>query len=83
MLSTRGDGLLTAEQAGRKVGVAAATIRTWVHRGVLKPAGLSERGHPLYTPQAVTDAEEAVRQRSLRTSGIDPRRLRRQRPTAA
>jgi DNA-binding transcriptional MerR regulator len=77
LLPTRGDGLLTTAQAGQMVGVDPSTIRTWKQRGWLAPQGLDERNRPLYARQAVRAAERRVRENGLRTSGIDPRALRR------
>ena len=83
MTPTRGDGLLTTPQAALMVGVTAATIRSWRSRGWLQPQGLDERGHPLHTRQAVREAERLVRDNGLRTSGVDPRALRRSARIAA
>jgi DNA-binding transcriptional MerR regulator len=77
MHPVRGDGLLPTPQAAQMVGVSPATIRSWRHRGWLEPQGLDEHGRPLYTRQAVREAERTVRQNGLRASGIDPRQLRR------
>lgn len=82
MQPARGDGLLSTPEAARLVRVAPATIRSWRKRGLLEPQGLDERGWPLHTAEAVRAAERRVRENGLRTSGIDPRRLR-QRPLAA
>lgn len=76
MRPTRGDGLLTTPQAAQMVGVSPATIRSWRHRGWIQPHGLDERNRPLYTRENVREAERTVRQNGLRTSGVDPRRLR-------
>jgi hypothetical protein len=76
MRPTRGDGLLTTPQAARMVGVTPATVRKWKQRGWLAPQGLDEHGYPLYTRQAVREAERLVRENGLRTSGVDPRALR-------
>jgi transposase-like protein len=73
----RGDGLLSTAEAAALVGVEPVTIRLWRHRGHLRPQGLDERNRPLHTPEAVREAELAVQANALRTSGIDPRRLRR------
>ena len=59
------------------VRISPATIRTWVARGHLEPRGLDERGRPLYHPDDVALADKRVRDNGLRTSGIDPRTLRR------
>jgi len=83
MRPARGDGLLTTPEAARLAGVSAATIRKWRQRGWLAPQGLDEHGRPLHTREAVRAAEQRVRANGLRTSGIDPRRLRRTFPRAA
>jgi DNA-binding transcriptional MerR regulator len=77
MRPTRGDGYLTTALAAQMVGVTPATIRKWKQRGWLSPQGLDERNRPLYARQAVRAAERQVRENGLRTSGIDPRALRR------
>lgn len=83
MRPCRGDEMLTTPEAGRLVGVSAATIRSWRNRGWLEPQGLDERGRPLHTKEAVRAAERRVRGNGLRSSGIDPRQLRgRQAPEA-
>lgn len=76
MLVTRGDGLLTTEQAARLVGAAPATIRTWKRRGQLRPAGLSERGWPLYERTAVIAAEKKITDNWLATKNRNPRQVR-------
>lgn len=60
------------------MGVRPATIRSWAsaRRGHLAPAGLDERGWPLYEPEAVREAERKVRANGLRISRVDPRQLR-------
>lgn len=77
MTPTRGDGLLTTAQAAKLAGIAPGTMRCWASRGWISPAGLDERGHPLYKAADVRQAEREVRERGIATSGIDPRRLRR------
>lgn len=77
LLITRGDGLVSTVQAAQMVRIKSATIRKWVQRGHLQPRGLDERGHPLYHPDDVAAAEKRVRDNGLRTSGVDPRTLRR------
>jgi len=74
---TRGDGLLDTAAAALLVGVRPVTIRQWRARGWLAPQGLDERGFPLHTREAVRAAEKRVRENGLKTSGIDPRQLRR------
>lgn len=76
MLCTRGDGLLSTDQAARLAGVAPGTIRSWRSRKRLAAAGLDDHGRPLYEPDAVREAEALVRSNGLRTSGIDPRKVR-------
>jgi DNA-binding transcriptional MerR regulator len=77
MRPTRGDGFLTTAEAGRLVGVQPVTIRRWRMLGYLAAQGLSERGYPLHTREAVREAERRVRENGLQASGIDPRQLRR------
>lgn len=80
LLPTRGDGLLTTAEAAALVGVAPATIRGWARRSAkrqrLAPAGLDERGFPLYTRRSVIAAEKQVMLNGLRASGVNPRTLR-------
>lgn len=53
--------------------VTPATVRKWRSRGHLKPCGLDERGHPLYSHTALAQAERATRDRALRLVGIPER----------
>lgn len=78
MLITRGDGLVTTAQAAQIARVSPVTIRSWVRRDRLSPRGLDDRGHPLYDPDDVAEAEKTVRENGLRTSGgrLDPRAQR-------
>ena len=76
MLITRGDGLVSGQQAAQIVHVSASTWRSWVFRGHVKAVGLDEHNRPLYDPDDAAATEKAVRANGLRTSGIDPRRLR-------
>lgn len=46
--------------------VSRSAICNWVARGYLKPAGLNERGHPLYTHGDLARAELATREIALR-----------------
>ncbi|MFE6223315.1 MerR family transcriptional regulator [Streptomyces sp. NPDC057854] len=50
--------------------VTPATVRSWAARGHLAPAGLDERGRPLYDRSAIAQAEVATRSRALRLVGI-------------
>jgi len=72
----RGDGYLTTAEAARLAGVSVNTIYTWRNRGYLVAQGLSERGYPLHTREAVRAAERRVRENGIQASGIDPRQLR-------
>ncbi|MBB4987479.1 MerR family transcriptional regulator [Streptomyces nymphaeiformis] len=53
--------------------VTPATVRSWVTRGHLAPAGLDHRGRPLYTSADLARAEVATRGRALRLVGIPER----------
>lgn len=83
LLPSRPDGYLTTPEAARLAGVDASTIRKWRERGWLAPQGLSERGWPLHTAEAVRAAEQLVRQHGIEASGVDPRLLRKPPPLAA
>lgn len=50
--------------------VAPATIRSWACRGHIKPAGLDDRGRPLYDHDDLVRAELATRAHALRMVGI-------------
>ncbi|MFC8008896.1 MerR family transcriptional regulator [Streptomyces cinereoruber] len=50
--------------------VTPATVRYWVTRGHLAPAGIGDRGRPLYASADVARAELATRRRALRLVGI-------------
>lgn len=60
------DELLTGPQAAELCGVSPTTIRSWNHRGLIEPAGLDERGRPLYTQLGIAQAEARTRQRAGR-----------------
>ncbi|MGW3711445.1 MerR family transcriptional regulator [Streptomyces albogriseolus] len=49
------------------------TIRSWVARGHLAPAGLDERGRQLFRLADLARAEHATRDRALRLVGIPER----------
>lgn len=61
------DQLLTTTEAANLAGVAVCTFSNWVSRGKLAPAGLDERGRPLYKLIDVAKAERATRDRARRT----------------
>jgi DNA-binding transcriptional MerR regulator len=50
--------------------VTPATIRQWASRGHLAPAGLDDRGRPLYSHADLARAERTTRGRALRLVGI-------------
>ncbi|GGN47532.1 hypothetical protein [Streptomyces fuscichromogenes] len=56
--------------SGGAAAVTPATIRQWRTRGHLKPAGIDERGRPLYDLTSLAYAERATRPRALRLVGI-------------
>lgn len=62
----QGRQLLTAGAAA----VTERTVRSWVARGHLKPAGLDDKGHQLFTLADIAHAEKATRPRALRLVGI-------------
>ncbi|AMS01611.1 MULTISPECIES: MerR family transcriptional regulator [Streptomyces] len=64
--ATRWRRLLSAGAAE----VTPAAVRQWARRGHLAPAGLDDRGHPVYAHVDVARAELATRSRALRLVGI-------------
>ena len=54
----------TAAEAAEEIGIATATIYSWVHRGYLKPA--KKRGHLKLFRLADVFAAEAARERKHR-----------------
>jgi hypothetical protein len=73
MLSTRDDGLITADQAATLARVRPATIKVWVHRGHLATAGYGDRTSngrlyrvSLYRPLDVLRAEQKTRKKARR-----------------
>jgi hypothetical protein len=55
------NALITTSEAADLVHVSPATIRSWKHRGSLKPDSTDQSGRPLYRPLDVLDAEAANR----------------------
>jgi hypothetical protein len=51
---------------GRAATVSRTALQNWVARGHLAPAGLDERGRPLYALADLAHAEQATRDRALR-----------------
>lgn len=76
MLPCRGDGFYPTPEAAKLLGVKPSLIRKWRQRGWLGTQGLDERGRPMHTREALVAADKLVRENGLKTSGIDPRRLR-------
>lgn len=65
-LATQWRRIRTADAAR----VSRQAICNWVTRGHLQPAGLDERGRPLYAHADLARAEKATRPRALRLVGI-------------
>ena len=76
MRPAHGSGLLSTAEAARLVGVQPVTIRQWRSLGWLDAQGLSERGYPMHSADAVREAERKVRQNSITKGHFDPRRTR-------
>ncbi|NJP75712.1 MerR family transcriptional regulator, partial [Streptomyces sp. C1-2] len=64
-LATQWRRLLTADAAT----VTLSAICQWRRRGHLTPAGLDDRGRPLYALADIAQAEKATRSRALRLVG--------------
>lgn len=60
-------------QSAGAAAVSPRTIRSWVARGHLAPAGLDERGRQLFRLADLARAEHATRDRALRLVGIPER----------
>ena len=71
------DELVTTAQAGERMRVKPATVRSWVRKGYLKVAGRTDRGWAVYWDRDVRRAEQEARKAALRTSGHDVRTTRR------
>ncbi|MFG3050342.1 MerR family transcriptional regulator [Kitasatospora sp. NPDC048239] len=61
--------LMTPREAAALCGVTVDAIWQWKRRGLLEPAGLDERGRPLYRQLDVARAEKRTRARAHRTVG--------------
>ncbi|KMS74523.1 MerR family transcriptional regulator [Streptomyces leeuwenhoekii] len=68
-LATRWRRALSAGAAA----VSPRTIRSWIARGHLAPAGLDERGRQLFRLADLARAEHATRGRALRLVGLPER----------
>lgn len=77
-LLTATDAAAHATRARQQLSAGAAavterTIRSWVHRRHLQPAGLDDDNRQLFRLADVAKAEKATRRRALRLAGIpDP-----------
>lgn len=63
------DELMTGPEVAELCGVRPATVRSWHHRGLLEPAGLDERGRPLFRQLDAARAEKATRAKAGRVPG--------------
>lgn len=61
---------LSTASAAELAGVSQATIRKWVEREHLEPAGRDRRGHMLFTQLAVAQAEAKTRKLARRPENI-------------
>jgi excisionase family DNA binding protein len=66
---SRGKALTTAE-AAHLAGVSPSTVRMWVARGKLAPAGHQPDGRPLYWQTDVARVEKATRKGARRNVGL-------------
>lgn len=66
MATEQVNALVTATDAACLAGVASATIRTWVDRGILPVAEKDERGRNMFRLIDVVRAERSTRDRARR-----------------
>ncbi|QLQ10947.1 MAG: MerR family transcriptional regulator [Nocardioidaceae bacterium] len=59
------DDLVSTTDAASRIGVDAATVRSWANRGYLNKSGLDERNRPLYRLIDVLRVAHDTRQRAL------------------
>jgi hypothetical protein len=57
--------LMTTTEASRATGITPGSIRTWASRGHLEPAGLDERGRPMYRLRDILRCERDRRVAAL------------------
>ena len=75
--------LLTTDEAAEHLGVKPVTIRQWVRRGHLKPAGRMPAGGPsVYRIEDLVAADEKTREKAGRPSQAE-RAIKRLRRAAA
>ena len=59
------DTLISTTEAANRIGVSAATIRSWDARGHLVRSGLDERNRPLYRMIDVLRCARDTRRRAI------------------
>lgn len=65
MLAPEGlNTLVNTTEAASIAGVTVAAISNWKDRGLIKPAGLDDRGRPLYRLADIAKAERSTRNRN-------------------
>lgn len=65
MLAPEGlNTLVNTTEAASIAGVTVAAISNWKDRGLIQPAGLDDRGRPLYRLADIAKAERSTRNRN-------------------
>ena len=65
MLAPEGlNSLVNTTEAAAIAGVSVAAISNWKERGLIEPAGLDNRGKPLYRLIDIAKAERKTRKRN-------------------
>jgi DNA-binding transcriptional MerR regulator len=64
------DDLVSTADAANRIGVSAATIRSWASRGYLAPTGLDDNARPLYKMIDVLRCARDTRRRAIGQSRI-------------
>ncbi len=65
MLAPEGlNSLVNTTEAAAIAGVSVAAISNWKDRGLIQPAGLDNRGKPLYRLIDIAKAERKTRKRN-------------------
>lgn len=65
LMTVEPDELVDTPTAAEAVFVHPATIRSWKAKGLIKPSGLNQYGHPMYRFIDILRAEQKMRKRGM------------------